>query len=176
MVSFEKTKLEGVLLIKPEKFEDHRGEYTAIYNEKLYTENIKKINNVDIKFVEDDISVTMKHCLKGIHGDDRTYKLINCLYGKFYLVVVNNDQNSHEYGKWESFVLSDKNRWQVFVPNGFGNGHIALSDISIFGYKQSEYYDPSHQFTIRYDDPRFNIWWPVKNPILSQRDEAGHFV
>lgn len=170
MVEFFKTKLDGVLLIKPQPFEDFRGEYVEIYNEKLYTD----ITN--IKFVEDDISVTMRHSLKGIHGDDRTWKLISCLYGKFYLAVINCDKDSKEFGKWQGFTLSDKNRYQVLVPPKFGNGHVALSEMSIFGYKQSTYYDPKHQFTIVWNDPKFNIWWPVKNPIVSQRDEVGHFV
>lgn len=176
MVEFSKTKLDGVLLIKPETFEDFRGEYVELYNEKLYANNISTINNKNVKFVEDDISISMRHNLKGVHGDDRTWKLISCLYGKFYLVVINYDEDSKEFGKWQGFTLSDKNRYQVLVPPKFGNGHVALSEISIFGYKQSEYYDPERQFTIVWNDPRFNIWWPVKNPIISQRDEAGHFV
>lgn len=176
MVEFSKTKLDGVLLIKPETFEDFRGEYVELYNEKLYANNISTINNKNIKFVEDDISTTMRHNLKGVHGDDRTWKLISCLYGKFYLVVINYDKDSKEFGKWQGFTLSDRNRFQVLVPPKFGNGHVALSEMSIFGYKQSEYYDPKRQFTIVWNDPMFNIWWPVKNPILSQRDEAGHFV
>ncbi len=171
MIIFEKTELDGVLLIKPEAFEDHRGEYLELYNKKLYNNLINQELGKIIEFVEDDISVTMRHCLKGIHGSD-TYKLISCLYGKFYLVVVNYDKDSKDFGKWQSFILSDKNRYQVLVPRNYGNGHVALSEMSIFHYKQSEYYNPTSQFTIRYDDPRFNIWWPVKNPILSIRDEV----
>jgi dTDP-4-dehydrorhamnose 3,5-epimerase len=74
-------------------------------------------------------------------------------------------------GKWQSFVLSDKNRQQVLVPPGYGNAHLVLSDTAIFHYKQSTYYEPSKQFTYRWDEPRFGIWWPIKNPVLSQRDE-----
>lgn len=170
MVEFSKTNLDGVLLVKSQVFEDFRGEYVEIYNEKLYKET------VDIKFVEDDISISMRHSLKGVHGDDRTWKLISCLYGKFYLVVINYDKDSKDFGKWQGFTLSDRNRYQVLVPPKFGNGHVALSNMSIFGYKQSEYYDPRRQFTIVWNDSRFNIWWPVKNPIVSQRDEVGHFV
>ena len=170
MVEFSKTKLDGVLLIRPQSFEDFRGEYVELYNEKLYTEI------ASVKFVEDDISISIRHSLKGIHGDDRTWKLISCIYGKFYLVVINYDNDSKEFGKWQGFTLSDKNRYQVLVPPKFGNGHVALSNMSIFGYKQSEYYDPKRQFTIVWNDPRFNIWWPVKNPIVSQRDEVGHYV
>ena len=162
------TELKGVLLIKLDVFEDFRGEYVETYNEALYREN-----GIDVKFVQDDISVSSRNVLRGIHGDRETWKLISCLYGKFYLVVVNGDSKSSDFGKWQSFVLSDKNRIQVLVPPNYGNGHLVLSDTAIFHYKQSTYYDRSKQFTYRWDDPRFNIWWPIKTPILSKRDEGG---
>ena len=167
----DKTKLDGVLLVKPEVFEDHRGEYVEIYNEDLYRKN-----GISIKFLQDDISVSTKHVLRGIHGDLETWKLISCLYGKFYLVVVNCDTGSKDFGKWQAFVLSDRNRHQILVPPKYGNGHLILSDKAIFHYKQSTYYDPTKQFTYKWDDPKLNIWWPVKNPILSQRDEVGYYV
>lgn len=166
-----KTRLEGIRLIKLDVFEDHRGEYIETYNEDLYRKN-----GIDIKFVQDDISVSTKHVLRGIHGDSETWKLISCLYGKFCLVVVNCDTESKDFGKWQSFILSDRNRYQILVPPKYGNGHLVLSDKAIFHYKQSTYYDPSKQFTYKWDDPKLNIWWPIKNPILSQRDETGQYV
>ena len=170
-MQINKTKLQGVLLLKLDVFEDFRGEYIETYNEKLYVEN-----GVDIRFVQDDISVSTKNVLRGIHGDTETWKLISCLYGKFYLIVVNCDTVSENFGKWQSFILSDRNRYQVLVPPKYGNGHLVLSDQAIFHYKQSTYYNPSNQFTFKWNDPKLNIWWPVKNPILSQRDEAGDYV
>lgn len=161
------TELESVLLIKLDVFEDFRGEYIEIYNEDLYKEN-----GINVKFIQDDISVSSKHVLRGIHGDDTTWKLISCLYGKFYLVVVNLDKNSNKFRKWQSFVLSDKNRQQVLVPPKYGNAHLVLSKRAIFHYKQSTYYDRSKQFTYKWDDPKLNIWWPLKTPIASQRDEG----
>ena len=168
MLRIEETKLKGVLLIHLGSFEDHRGEYIETYNEALYREN-----GIDVKFVQDDISVSRRNVLRGIHGDEETWKLISCLYGKFYFVVVDCDNRSGDFGKWQSFVLSDKNRLQVLVPPGHGNAHLVLSDMTIFHYKQSTYYEPSKQFTYRWDDSRFGIWWPIKNPILSQRDESA---
>ena len=171
MIEVSKTQLDKVLLIKPDVFEDHRGEYVEIYNEELYRKN-----GIDIKFVQEDISVSTKNVLRGIHGDSETWKLISCLYGKFYFVVVNCDVDSEFFGKWQSFVLSDVNRLQVLVPPKHGNAHLILSEKAIFHYKQSTYYDPTKQFTYKWDEPKFNIWWPIKNPILSQRDEVGHYV
>lgn len=167
----ENTKLDNVLLIKLDAFEDHRGSYLELYNKKMYQQN-----GVKIDFVEDDISIATRGVIKGVHGDSSTWKLISCLHGKFYLVVVNYDQDSNNYGKWVSFVLSESNNYQVLVPPKYGNGHQCLSEKSIFHYKQSEYYEPSRQFTIKWNDPKLNIWWPIKNPILSQRDEVGYII
>lgn len=171
MIEIVKTKLDKVLIIKPEVFEDHRGEYVETYNEELYRKK-----GIDIKFVQDDISISSKYVLRGIHGDPETWKLISCLYGKFYFVVVDCDPNSKDFGKWQSFTLSDKNRLQILVPSFYGNAHLVLSDLAIFHYKQSTYYNPKKQFTYKWNDSQFNIWWPIKNPIISQRDEMGHYV
>jgi dTDP-4-dehydrorhamnose 3,5-epimerase len=163
-----KTKLEGVLLIKPPTvFEDFRGSYVETYNEELYTKA-----GITVKFTQDDISTSSKHVLRGIHGDSKTSKLISCLYGSFYFVVVNCDKSSPNFGQWESFTLSDRNRLQVLVPPKFGNGHLVLTETAIFHYKQDSYYDRAGQFTYLWNDPKLNLWWPVKNPIISRRDEG----
>jgi dTDP-4-dehydrorhamnose 3,5-epimerase len=163
--------LPEVLIVTPVVFEDHRGEYMETYNEKLYKEA-----GIVVDFVQDDISVSTKGVLRGLHGDRTTWKLISCLFGKFYFVVVNCDENSPDFGKWDSFVLSERNRKQVLVPPGYGNGHLILSDSAIFHYKQSTYYDPASQFSFRFDDPRLNIWWPLSEPMLSRRDQTGGYV
>ncbi|MFN3075635.1 MAG: dTDP-4-dehydrorhamnose 3,5-epimerase [Alphaproteobacteria bacterium] len=168
-VNVTKTKLDGVLLIDPPtNFEDFRGEYVELYNEQLYREA-----GITANFVQDDISVSSRHVLRGLHGDARTTKLVSCLIGRFYLVVVNNLQGHPQFGQWEGFTLSEKNRRQVLIPAGFGNGHVVMSDMAMFHYKQTSDYDRSSQFTLLWNDPRLNIWWPVKNPILSIRDEKG---
>lgn len=163
-----KSKLDGVVVIKPPTiFEDFRGTYVETYNEQIYHEA-----GIDIKFVQDDISVSTQHVLRGIHGDQETWKLISCLSGKFYLVVVNWDSTSPQYRQWEAFTLSEENRLQVLVPPKFGNGHLVLSDRAIFNYKQSSYYNRAGQFTLIWNDPQLKIWWPIKNPIVSPRDQG----
>jgi len=162
----ETTRLDGVLLIRPPTvFEDFRGTYVETYHRDLYREE-----GVEVEFVQDDISVSSRGVLRGIHGDRTTWKLISCLYGRFYLVVVNWDRESSQFGRWEAFTLSDANRLQVLVPPKFGNGHLVLSDQAIFHYKQSSYYDRGSQFTLLWDDPRLGIWWPTRTPVLSRRD------
>ncbi|MCX5699144.1 MAG: dTDP-4-dehydrorhamnose 3,5-epimerase family protein [Candidatus Omnitrophica bacterium] len=165
MIEIERTKLDRVILIKPTFFQDHRGYYLEIYNKALYKEK-----GIDVDFVEDDISIATRGVIKGIHGDSLTWKLISCLHGELYLVVINYDKDSKDFGKWQSFVLSEANKHQVLVPPKHGNGHLCLTDKSIFHYKQSSYYGSSKQFTIMWNDPRFKIFWPVEDPILSERD------
>jgi len=166
MITVTKTQLEGVLMIQPDVFEDFRGQYIETYNEALYQQH-----EINVKFIQDDISVSSQHVLRGLHGDEKTWKLVSCLYGTFYFVVVNVDKNSPDFGKWQSFTLSDKNRLQILVPPKHANGHLVLSKSAIFSYKQSENYDRASQFSYKWNDPVFNIWWPIKNPILSQRDQ-----
>jgi dTDP-4-dehydrorhamnose 3,5-epimerase len=168
MLEVKKTKLDGVLLIKPPTvFEDFRGTYVETYNKELYN-----AAGITVDLVQDDISTSTRGVLRGIHGDAKTWKLVSCLHGKFYLIVLNHDKASPQFGQWESFTLSDVNRLQVLIPPNFGNGHVVLSDTAIFHYKQNTYYDRPGQFTVVWNDPKFKMWWPVKNPIISQRDEG----
>lgn len=169
-MKISKTKLKGVLTIQLDSFKDFRGEYVETYNEALY-----KKAGIKTKFIQDDISVSKKNVLRGIHGDNKTWKLISCPYGKFYLVVVNCDKKSKDFSKWQGFILSDENRLQVLVPAKFGNAHVILSNMAIFHYKQSTYYNPKGQFTYVWNDPQLKIKWPVKKPILSKRDAQGHW-
>ena len=171
MITVEKTKLAGVLLIKLDAFEDHRGEYVETYNEREYREV-----GIDVSFVQDDYSISTKNVLRGLHGDAETWKLITCPFGKLYLVVVDCNKSSADFGKWESFVLSDSNHRQVLIPPHYGNGHLILSDKAMFAYKQSAYYNSTGQFSYTWNDPRFKIWWPTQNPTLSRRDEQGKYV
>jgi len=163
-----KTALDGVLLITPPTiFEDFRGQYVEIYNRVLYNEA-----GIGVDFIQDDISMSTRHVLRGIHGDGGTWKLVSCLHGKFYLVVVNNDPDSPQYRKWTSFTLSERNRQQVLIPPKFGNGHVVLSDSAIFHYKQNTQYDRAGQFTILWNDPSYDFWWPIADPIVSRRDQG----
>ena len=165
-MKFCPTKLDGVVLIKPYVFKDFRGTYTEIYNKIIFEKNGKKI-----KFIQDDISISKKNVLRGIHGDKKTWKLISCLYGKFYLLVVNNEKKSKQYKKWVSFVLDDKKKHMVLIPPKFGNGHYVLSNKAIFYYKQNTLYDRKSQFSINWKDKNFKFKWPCSRPIISKRDK-----
>jgi|SRR3989344_676661 len=166
MIKVLSTTLQGVLKIERYKFEDHRGIYGEIYKKKEYFDA-----GIEIEFIEQDFSFSRRNVLRGLHGDPKTWKLISCPYGALYLVVLNYDQTSLHFGKWEAFVLTPQNCLQILIPPMHANGHLILSEWAIFHYNQSEYYtDGNNQFTVRWDDPRFNIHWPIANPILSERD------
>ena len=164
----ESTQLTGVMQITPPtNFEDFRGSYVELYNDRLYREA-----GITQDFIQDDISTSRQHVLRGIHGDATTTKLISCLHGSFYLLVVNNDPESDQYQHWQGFTLSDRNRIQILVPPKFGNGHVVLTETAIFHYKQTTEYDRAGQFTILWNDPAYGFWWPVPQPIVSRRDQG----
>lgn len=164
----EQTTLHAVRLITPPTiFEDFRGSYIETYNRDLYRQA-----GITTDFIQDDISTSKRHVLRGLHGDQKTYKLVSCLYGRFYIVVLDMDPASPTYKKWESFTLSDQNRLQLLIPPKHGNGHLVLSETAIFHYKQNTTYDRAGQFTILWNDPEYKISWPIKDPILSRRDSG----
>lgn len=167
----QKTSLDKVLRIIPDIQEDFRGRYVSPYNKADFAKA-----GIPIEFVCEDYSTSLKGVLRGIHSDSDNWKLVSCRKGRFYFVVANCDQQSHQYAKWEAFILSEENCHQILVPPNFANGHYALSEMVMFHYLQSNYYDPSRQTSYRFDDPRFKIRWPTRNPLLSPRDEAGAYV
>lgn len=166
-----KTKLKGVLKIEPKIFKDFRGEFVETYNKKDYS-----AAGININFVEDDISISRKNILRGIHVDSKAWKLVSCIFGKIFVAIVNYDEKSKNFGRWQGFQLSDNDKAQLLIPPKYGCSYLVLSDIAYFSYKQSEYYDPKRQSTFKWDDSRFKIKWPIKNPILSKRDKNGFYV
>ena len=149
---------------------DQRGEYIETWNVDLY-------KDFCIEFKQDDISTSVKHTLRGLHGDDRTWKLVQCVYGNLLLAVVDMRKESETYLQYDLITISDKNRTQVLVPPGFANGHLVMSEFGIFSYKQSTLYGgQASQFTVKWDDPLIDIPWPVKNPILSSRDSEAKYL
>tara|TARA_R110000751_G_scaffold75211_1_gene151675 strand:- start:1307 stop:1825 length:519 start_codon:yes stop_codon:yes gene_type:complete len=157
--------LKDVVIFTPSVHYDVRGEIFSTFRENVFN---KYITN---PFVEDKISVSRKNVLRGLHGDSVTDKLVQCIEGDIYLVVVDWRKDSPTYKKWDSFVLNDKNRSQVLIPSGYLNGHLCLSDKCIFSYKQTSYYTGEHtQYSVSWDDESLDIFWPIKNPILSKRD------
>jgi dTDP-4-dehydrorhamnose 3,5-epimerase len=145
-------------------FIDNRGFYWSSWIKKKYP----KIN-----FIHDKFSISHKNVLRGLHGDNKTWKLVSCVYGKVFFVVVNYEEKSKDYLKFKTYILSHLNRKQVLVPPNFLNGYLCLSKECVFHYKLSykgNYIDAKNQISINWRDNRLNIKWPIKKPILSKRD------
>ena len=147
-------------------YHDYRGEIWTQWKDGEYPNNLK--------YNHDKVSTSKKHVLRGIHGDSKSWKLVECLYGELYFVTVDNRKDSSYFGKWEWMMLSDKKRQSILLPPGIGNGFLVMSEYSIFHYKwfyEGDYFDTDKQFTLKWNDPYLNINWPIDNPILQQRDK-----
>ena len=165
----EKSPVLKLTTFTPEVHEDHRGTFIEHFNVTEITRA-----GFDLTFVRDCFSTSSRNVLRGIHYDDKTWKLIQCLAGEIFFVVVNMEPGSPDYLRWESFNLSEGNRTQVLVPPMYGNGHLVLSDGCIFHYKMTEHYHPEGEKIWKWDDPRTSIDWPVERPILSEKDRLGY--
>jgi len=156
--------IKDVVIRNQDAFTDYRGD--------LYT--TWKEGDFDLKFNHDKVSTSRKNVLRGIHGDSKSWKLVTCLYGDIYFVIVDNRETSETFLKWDSMTLNSSNKKQVLVPPGVGNGFLVMSDQCVFHYKWAytgTYADVDEQFTIKWDDPIIGIDWPIDNPILSRRDK-----
>ncbi len=170
VIHVEPTQLEGVADIRIDAFADHRGRFIETYNRGLYARH-----GIDIDFVQDDLSISGRDVLRGFHGDNCTRKLVSCIHGRIFFVVLNCDRTSDQCGQWQSFTLDGDEPRQILIPPRFANAYLALSDKIVFTYKQSAYYDRSRQFSVRWNDPRLAIDWPIQHPILSERDRTSPF-
>jgi dTDP-4-dehydrorhamnose 3,5-epimerase len=152
----------------PEVFVDHRGLFIETFNLEQFS-----LEGEAISFVRDAVSVSGRHVLRGIHYDDCTWKLIQCLHGEIFFVVIDLREESDTYLQWDSFTLSEENHLQVLVPPSHGNGHLVLSENCIFHYKLSAYYDPDREQIFKWNNRRAAIDWPVSEPVLSEKDALG---
>lgn len=168
-----KTKLDRLIAIKTDQtYFDNRGTIDEFYRDEWL-----EWLGINIKFVQDTYNVSVKGSLRGIHGDQITYKYTSCLLGSVYSVIVNFDKEYKQYLQWESFILSRDSRVHLLVPPKFGNSYLVLSETAVYHYKVSQYYsDPQNQFTINPFDTKLNIPWPVSNPIVSNRDAKAPFL
>ena len=158
--------IEGIKIFNPDVFTDYRGDLWTLWKKDEF-QCLPHFNH-------DKVSTSRKDVLRGIHGDFKSYKLITCLYGSIYFVVVDNRKESPTFKQWSSMILDDKKRQQVLLPPGVGNGFLVLSQESVFHYKWSytgSYPDVDDQFTLKWDDKSLNIDWPISNPILQMRDK-----
>lgn len=157
-----KTDMQGVFILEPNAvFKDFRGKYFELFNTEFWAKHF------DLEFVQDDFSTNRKGTIRGFHGDSKTHKLVTCISGAIQLNIVDpRDSKSATF----TLYMDGENLKQVLIPAGCGTGFQALEDHTIFHYKQTTAYDRSSQFTIKWDDERFDPVWPLNNRVLSLRD------
>ena len=168
MLEVRATKFPEVLVIVPDVFADARGYFKETFSSKKY-----EALGVAGPFVQDNLSHSRRGVLRGMHYDLRMAKLVQCLEGAVYDVVVDMREGSPTYKQWDSVELSGENHWQIFVPAGFAHGFYVLSDRAIVLYKQTALYDPAHERAIGWNDASVGIRWPLRGePLLSDKDAA----
>lgn len=171
---FEKTSIEGLILVKPKIFKDERGFFSEEYKKSDF---LKAGINCD--FVQYNHSKSSKGVLRGLHFQKEPFeqaKLVRCVKGKIWDAAVDLRRGSVTFGKWLAFELSEENSKMLFIPEGFAHGFLTLSPEAEVFYKCSKEYSPSHDSGIRYDDPFLKISWPLKDVLISEKDRNLPFL
>jgi dTDP-4-dehydrorhamnose 3,5-epimerase len=163
------TRLKDVLIIEPLVFGDHRGYFLETHQKQRYAEA-----GIAVEFVQDNISFSQRRTLRGLHFQhpQGQAKLVQVLDGEIFDVAVDVRPGSPDFGQSVAVTLSAGNHRQLFIPQGFAHGFCVLSPTALFLYKCSDFYAPQHEAGICWDDPNLSIPWPLKDPVLSERDRA----
>jgi dTDP-4-dehydrorhamnose 3,5-epimerase len=169
-MNYVQTEIDGVWVIEPKVFEDARGYFMEAFKQDEFERNIGKVN-----FIQDNESKSSFGVLRGLHyqkGEFSQAKLVRVIKGEVLDVAVDLRKTSPSFGKHVSVLLSDKNKRQFFIPRGFAHGFLVLSDEAIFTYKVDNVYAPQAEASIRYDDPKVGIDWPIapQQVLLSDKD------
>ncbi|SMD13415.1 dTDP-4-dehydrorhamnose 3,5-epimerase [Sporomusa malonica] len=162
------TVLPDIKIIEPKVFEDSRGFFMETWNASRYVEW-----GIPANFVQDNLSLSSKGILRGLHYQQPNSqgKLVYVLQGEVFDVAVDIRYGSPNFGQWVGVTLSAKNRWQIYIPEGFAHGFCVMSETALFVYKCTDFYSPSSERGICWNDPDLNIHWPVVEPILSEKDK-----
>jgi dTDP-4-dehydrorhamnose 3,5-epimerase len=170
----EKTHIEGLLVIKPDVFEDSRGYFFESYNEEKFRQL-----GLDVKFLQDNESKSGKGVLRGLHFQVPPYqqgKLVRVIKGAVLDVAVDLRKSSPTFGKWASIELSEKNKWMYWIPAGFAHGFLTRDANTIFFYKCTQVYSRESERGIIWNDPDLRINWGNLEPLVSEKDQtAGKF-
>jgi dTDP-4-dehydrorhamnose 3,5-epimerase len=169
-MEFIPTKLKDAYLIKPQVFRDERGFFLESYSQKVFAEG-----GIQADFIQDNHSMSVeKGVLRGLHFQELPFtqaKLVRVTQGKVYDVIVDLRKDSETFQQWEGFTLSAENFEILFIPRGFAHGFLTLDDNTEFQYKCDNYYSQDSESGIIWNDPELDIDWPIKNPILSDKDK-----
>lgn len=165
------TPLQGLVVIKPRVFEDARGYFFESYNQEVF-----KKNGLEMNFVQDNQSLSQRGVLRGLHFQNNPHaqgKLVRVITGSVFDVAVDIRKQSPTYGQWYGLELNEKNKWMMYIPEGFAHGFATLADNTIFSYKCTNVYHKAAEDCILWNDPTLAINWQLDNPLLSEKDLQG---
>lgn len=168
-----KTEIEGVLIIEPKVFGDERGYFFESFSQREFEEKVS-----ETVFLQDNESKSKYGVLRGLHFQKPPFeqaKLVRVVKGKVLDIAVDIRRDSPTYGKHVSTLLTEDNKWQLFIPRGFAHGFVVMSEEVIFQYKCDNYYMPEYEGALLWNDPQLNIDWkiPVEDIILSEKDRLN---
>ena len=163
--------IPDVICMEPEVFGDGRGYFFETFRQNDFTKNIENYT-----FVQDNHSKSIRGILRGLHYQIKQPqgKLVRVLSGKVFDVAVDIRKSSPHFGKWVGQILSEENKFMLWIPPGFAHGFYVMSPKAEFSYKCTDYYAPEYERYILWNDPDISIHWPIDTgPLLSQKDEQG---
>ncbi len=170
---FTETTLKGAFLIDIEAHEDHRGFFARTFCKSAF-----KAHGIDFEIAQCNLSFNKKRgILRGLHFQNtpnEEAKLVQCMRGAIYDVIVDLRPESPSFKKWEAFTLDQENRRMAFIPEGFAHGFQTLQDETEVFYLMSTAYQPTSACGLPWNDPAFGISWPIHPPVLSEKDQAYH--
>lgn len=170
-----KTAFDEVLILEPRIFKDARGAFCETYNERVMEQA-----GLPIRWVQDNFSLSRKNVVRGVHYQvgNTQGKLVRVTHGTVWDVVVDLRRSSATFGQHLGVELSGENGRMVWIPEGFGHGFVALSDIAGFAYKVTAYYTPSDERTLLWNDPALGIPWPIseEEAVVSEKDRMGRLL
>ena len=162
------TKLKDCVIIEPDVFGDERGFFLETYQLQRYAD----LAGITAPFVQDNHSRSARDVLRGLHfqRSKPQGKLVSVVGGAVFDVAVDLRRESPTFGQWDGLILSEDNKKQLWVPPGFAHGFVVVSEAADFHYKCTDYYDPSDEGSILWNDRDLNISWPIRSPVLSKKD------
>jgi dTDP-4-dehydrorhamnose 3,5-epimerase len=171
-VNVTPTEIPDVLVLSPRVFADDRGAFFESFNRRAFAEAVGR----EVEFVQDNQSTSRRHVLRGLHYQEPQPqgKLVRALAGTIYDVAADIRPGSATFGRWVGVELTAENRRQLWVPEGLAHGFLVLSESAEVLYKTTDFYAPSCERCLRWDDPTLAIRWPLTAPpLLSPRDAAA---
>lgn len=169
MVEAKATGIDGLTLITPIVHKDTRGLFMETYNKNEFDKRV----NAETNFVQDNLSVSKKDVLRGLHLQAPPFdqgKLVQVLKGSVLDVVLDLRKTSSTYGKHYKIELNDKNRYQLLIPKGLAHGFLTKEDDTIFSYKCDNFYSKEHEMSVLWNDRDLGIDWGIENPLVSEKD------